>query len=182
MSILWRQVNTIIKTTRLDLIPCDHHLVGSVLADFENLSSLLKVRIPDNWPIFPEAFQLIYDILKSNPEESVWWTYLFINPEEKVLVGSGGYKGPPKNGSVEIGYEIAPEFRNMGYATEAARGFIRHAFLNPGILKVKASTLPMINASNRVLEKCGMKFVETGSDDEVGDVWFYEVDRKGFIS
>ncbi|NUN10817.1 MAG: GNAT family N-acetyltransferase [Ignavibacteriaceae bacterium] len=170
-----------IKTKRLELIPCDHTLVAAILTDFENLSAFLKLRIPDNWPFFPEAFQLIYDLVKINPDEAVWWTYLFINRDENVLIGSGGYKGPPKNGAVEIGYEVAPEFRNTGYATEAAMGFIRHAFSIPEIKFVKASTLPMVNASNRVLEKCGMKFVETAVDEEVGDVWFYQVERETFL-
>ncbi len=175
-------MNDIITTKRLNLIPCDHQMVGRILLDFENLPSLLNLRIPENWPIFPEAFQYVYDLLKTNPEESVWWTYIFVNREEKVIVGSGGYKGPPKNESVEIGYEIAPEFRNQGYATEAARGFISHAFKHPSIKVVKASTLPMVNASNRVLEKCGMGFIETSLDEEVGEVWFYEVFKEKFLN
>jgi len=175
-------MNETIATERLSLIPCDHTLVGIILSDFDNLGILLKVRVPENWPIFPEAFRHAYDIVKTNPDEQIWWTYLFIDPKEEVIVGSGGFKGPPKNGSVEIGYEVAPEFRNRGYATEAAMGFMTKAFQNPTVKKVLASTLPMPNASNRVLEKCGMEFIESKEDDEIGEVWYYEVTRDAFLA
>ena len=48
-------------------------------------------------------------------------------------MGSGGFKGNPLGGGVEIGYEIARVFRNRGLATEAVEGMISLAFSFPEI-------------------------------------------------
>ncbi len=53
------------------------------------------------------------------PRSEGWWTQLFFDEPTGHLVGSGGYKGPPVQREVEIGYEIAPGYRRQGYATAA---------------------------------------------------------------
>ena len=53
------------------------------------------------------------------------------------MIGTCAYKGKPDaNGMVEIGYEIIPDYRLQGYATEAALALINHAFQFPGIQKI----------------------------------------------
>ena len=51
-----------------------------------------------------------------------WWAYLPVLKKTKTLLGSCGYKGDPKNGMVEIGYEVAEAYRGWGLATEMAKG------------------------------------------------------------
>ncbi|MDQ3783354.1 MAG: GNAT family N-acetyltransferase [Actinomycetota bacterium] len=51
----------------------------------------------------------------------------FLLKDHFSLVGSGGYKGGPRGGIVEVGYEIAPGHQNQGFATEASRGMIDYA-------------------------------------------------------
>lgn len=55
-------------------------------------------------------FDYAVDQLLPHPGDIDWWVYPFLDASGR-LVGSGGYQGPPANGSVEIGYEIAHEFR-----------------------------------------------------------------------
>lgn len=88
-----------------------------------------------------------------------------------VLVGSGGFKGGPLEGAVEVGYEIAPEFQGQGFATEAIRAMIEHAFSFEDVLVVQAQTLAEPNASTRVLEKVRMLMVETIEDSEEDPTW-----------
>ena len=90
-------------------------------------------------------------------------------------VGRCGFKGPPGNdGVVEIAYGVQTEYQGMGFATEAAEALTRFAFNNPQVRKVIAHTLPQVNASGRVLTKCG--FTKTGDviDPEDGLVWRWE--------
>jgi len=95
-----------------------------------------------------------------------------------MLIGSGGFKsGPDDFGVVEIGYEIATEHMHQGYATEAARGMIEYAFAHDDVNAVSAHTLAHTNASNRVLQKAGMKFVSEVDDPEDGRTWRWEVGR-----
>jgi RimJ/RimL family protein N-acetyltransferase len=64
---------------------------------------------------------------------------------------------------LEIGYAIAGRFWNRGYATEAARAFLRYAFENIKPDLVTAVAEPENLASRRVMEKLGMKYALTGN-------------------
>ncbi len=108
-----------IETSNLHLISCGLIHAEAILRDKRELAEILQVTVPDGWPHFPRA----YELLKSEPSPTAWCSYFFIHPNERALVGSGGFKGRPvASGTVEIGYEIAPEYRSRGFATEAARG------------------------------------------------------------
>jgi RimJ/RimL family protein N-acetyltransferase len=94
------------------------------------------------------------------------------------LIGAGGFKGlPTRYGVVEIGYEIRPDYRNQGYATEFAQGLIDFAFQNEAVKVVQAHTLAEPNASTRVLKKCGMHFVQEMYDADEGTIWQWRVER-----
>ena len=62
----------------------------------------------------------------------------------------------------EIGYWIGVPFWGSGYATEAARSLIDHAFGNLGYRVLTASARVSNPASRRVLEKCGFQWTGVG--------------------
>lgn len=62
---------------------------------------------------------------------------------------------------IELGYHIRPEFQGRGYATEAGRHLLRHAFETLGLARIGAVALPRNRPSLRVLEKLG--FGQRGS-------------------
>jgi RimJ/RimL family protein N-acetyltransferase len=96
-------------------------------------------------------------------------------------VGNGGFKGgPDADGVVEIGYEIATELWNQGYATEAVRGLIAYAFGQPSVQTVSAHTLAEPNASNAVLQKVGMRFAGAVAEPEFGSIWRWELSRSDY--
>ncbi|MFT4099732.1 MAG: GNAT family N-acetyltransferase [Burkholderiaceae bacterium] len=67
--------------------------------------------------------------------------------------------------------EIAPAFRNKGYATGAVHLILERAFQHAAVQSVVAHTLPEKNASNAVLSKSKFVFervVDHGAD---GSVW-----------
>jgi RimJ/RimL family protein N-acetyltransferase len=88
-----------------------------------------------------------------------------------LLVGSGGYKGPPVRREVEIGYEIAPAYRRRGYATAATLAMTRHAFETGLVDTVVAQTVAEENASTKVLRSSGYEFVGEFEDPDDGLVW-----------
>lgn len=167
-----------IRTPRLNLVPCDVPTLLAVVAGSEALSAHLEVSVPAGWPAFPDAYVHALEVVRADPGIARWWTHLFIDPKQAVLVGAGGYTGRPgDDGTVEIGYEIAPEYRGRDLAFEAARGLVDHAFLDPGVSAVIAHTLAEMNASTRVLEKIGMRHVETLEDPNDGTLWRWRLDR-----
>ena len=57
--------------------------------------------------------------------------------------------------AVELGYVIAPNFKNNGYATEALSACIQEIF-SSGFTTVKTGAFEENLASQRVMQKCGM--------------------------
>ena len=172
-----------ITTPRLHLIPCTGEHLEAILRDKQALAARLEVTIPETWPTFPESFEYAYYLLKLEPSLPAlgWWVYLFLHANDCVLVGSGGFKAEPDaGGTVEIGYEIASEYRNRGLATEAARGMIAFAFAHPEVTAVEAHTMAEPNPSTRVLEKVGMAYVRTLYGTEDGDLWRWRITRQTF--
>ena len=62
--------------------------------------------------------------------------------------------------SPDIGYAYLARHSGKGYATEAARVVLKHAREVLGLKKIAAITSPDNTASQRVLEKIGLKFVQ----------------------
>lgn len=170
-----------IETANLRLVPCEPSHFEAFLRGRDELGSLLGVSLAEGWPHFPEAMSRGYEMLKKEPSLLGWWTYLFIHARERVLVGSGGFKGRADDaGVVEIGYEIAPPYRGRGFATEAAQGLAVYAFSHDHVLAVDAHTLPEKNASVRVLAKVGMKFQGAVADPDFGEIWHWRVTREEY--
>jgi ribosomal-protein-alanine N-acetyltransferase len=170
-----------IETANLRLVPCEMAHFEAYLRDRQELGNLLGVKIPDGWPHFPEALPMGYKWLKRDPALLGWWTYLFIHRAEQMLIGSGGFKGRAnENGMVEIGYEIAPSYRERGFATEAARGMVDYAFSHAHVRVVDAHTLPEKNASGSVLSKVGMRWMGVVHHPEDGEIWHWRLSREEY--
>ena len=99
--------------------------------------------------------------------------------------------GPPEGaepGVYELGYRLRREAWGKGYATEGSRALIRKGFHDYGVRRVIAQTMTVNTASRRVMEKCGLTYLRTFSEEwpetiegtEQGDVE-YALDRTKFI-
>lgn len=160
-----------IRSARLELVPGTIESVGAARAGAAALGSVLDARIPSSWPpdfVDDAAFEWTLERLREGGEDG-WWLYfvLFRVPPalERVLIGTGGYKGPPtEDGSVEAGYGIVSEYRRRGFASEACEALVSHAFDDPRVRRVLAETLPELVGSIGVLEKCGFRFIGEGSE------------------
>ena len=173
-----RDDKAMIKTYNLTLLPCELVHLEAILRDKKELAEILQVTVPGGWPHFPEAFPFLYELYKSDQSPTDWPLYFFIHSKDGVLIGSGGFKNAPDDSGVaEIGYEIATEYMNRGYATEAVRGMLARAFSDERVKAVVAHTLPETNASNRVLQKVGMRFVGEFEDPQDGRVWRWQVGK-----
>ena len=167
-----------VGTERLNLIAATAEHFEAALESHEKLAILLDVSLADDWLVFPEGLAGGYAILKADPANLDWGTYMFIHRDDNKLCGIGGYRGAvDKNGMVEIGYALSPEYRGQGLATEASIGLIAFAFSDPTVRMVEAHTLAEFNDSTRVLQKCGMRKIGELHDPEDGDVWHWRLLR-----
>jgi [ribosomal protein S5]-alanine N-acetyltransferase len=168
-----------IETERLQLIACNKMHLNALLQSEEALAGLLGVGLAENWLLYPESVPHALKMLEEDAQNLRWGMHFFLHKDENVIIGSGGFKGAPgPDGTVEIGYAIAPAYENQGYATEAARGMIEYAFAWSQVEAVDAHTLAEENASVNVLRKCGLAKIADLHDPEDGDLWHWRIGRK----
>jgi RimJ/RimL family protein N-acetyltransferase len=159
-----------IVTRRLTLIPATVTLARAELHDRRAFAELLGAVVPDAWP--PEsaadALPLFLGWLEAAPDQAGWfgWYALCrdICASGQVLVGGGGFLGPPAGGVVQMGYSVLPEFQRRGYATEMVRGLASWAFVQPNVAVIGAETEWANPASVRVLERTGFEQAGTATD------------------
>ena len=88
-------------------------------------------------------------------------TVFLITQRNGVMVGACGFtqldRHPP-----EIGYWLGAKFWGKGYATEAVRAMIDHAFTDLDHQALQSSARVTNPASRRVLEKCGFQWTGVG--------------------
>jgi len=81
---------------------------------------------------------------------------------EELVVGFCGFFARPLKGTT-MGYAIVPKYRGRGLATEAAAATLEWAERHH--VDVYASVRPPNPASVRVLEKIGMRLVDSYRDE-----------------
>ena len=165
-----------IDTARLTLIPATGPLVQAEIEGRDTFSQFLEAIVPENWPpeLLADALALFLEKLEHHPEMAGWLSwYWVLREKERILVGCGGFKGPPRpDGSVEIGYSVLPQYQRCGYASEAIGGLVDWAFAHGKVSYVIAETAPENKPSIRLLEKLGFRAVG-GNARQFGIRFFY---------
>lgn len=162
-----------IVTERLRLVPATPETTRAALAGPDALGAALDVLVPPTWP--PEyldegSLRYTLERLAEGRAQQGWWLHFIVLKGDGTggtLIGSSGYKGPPAEGTVEVGYGIVSDHRRRGYAAEATRGLMGKAFAVAEVRRVIAETLPELLPSIGVLEKCGFRFIGEGSEPGV---------------
>ena len=172
-----------IKTNRLTLVPGTVALIRAEIHDHESFAQQLHATVPDNWPpaTLVDALPLFLGWMESAPRGSEGWYawYALMHADSTsptMLIGGGGFLGPPDAGSVQMGYSVLDQFQRQGYATEIVRALTDWAFSHEGLIRITAETEWANPASVRVLEKTG--FVSDGQTTEQDGARF-ELLRRG---
>ena len=154
------------------LVPATVPLLSALTEDRAVFGELIGSPVPDGWPEFPEAIGFTLEHLQGASEpDRAWSMQFFVDRTTGRLLGSGGFVAPPAERTVEIGYEVAPEFRGQGLGSAAARALVERAVASGDVDHVLAHTLPGPNPSTGVLVSLGFEHVADQEDPEVGTVW-----------
>lgn len=155
------QSNQVFETKHLQLVPFSLELIKATLVGKSKLGELLAVAVPDSWPgdDFAEVLPALVAQMEAEASEFVW-NWLIVHKQDRAIVGDVGFMGGPAEGKAEIGYSIVAEYRNRGYATEAALYLIHWALQQREIRLVTAQCLHDNLGSIKVLEKVGMQRLE----------------------
>jgi RimJ/RimL family protein N-acetyltransferase len=115
-------------------------------------------RIAENTARIPHPYTLAdAESFLRYLEESETETAFAITLADDALIGICGMRMKPRK-TPEIGYWLGAPYWGHGYATEAARALIDHAFEDLGLERLEAGARVSNPASRRVLEKCGFQW------------------------
>ena len=89
-----------------------------------------------------------------------------------IMFGDGMHSAAMQEGEAEIGYWIGVPYWGRGLIPEAVRCLIRRCFTELGVSAVWCGYYDGNRQSQRVMEKCGLKYhhTETGNVSPLGDV------------
>ena len=76
-------------------------------------------------------------------------------------IGFAGLKYLEELGEVDVAYRLLPKYWGLGLATEAALASVRYGFADLDLKRIIGLVMPENIASVRVLEKTGLRYVET---------------------
>jgi RimJ/RimL family protein N-acetyltransferase len=147
------QHTSTIRTDRLLLRPPEPRDAATIAARINNRRIAANTsRIP--WPYdLDDARAFIDYSLALGERESVF----VITREESGPIGAIGFELAGRSGAAELGYWLAEEWWNCGYATEAARAVVAYAFSDRGHDRLQARCLIGNEASRRVLVAAGFR-------------------------
>ena len=173
-----------LTTPRLELVAGTLELARAEINDLSEFARLLRVPKPGVWPppLNDEDSQRYFlaAMEQAGPEDAGWSLWFCILREPRTLVGGAGFKGRPAEGEVEIGYSMLEAHQRNGYCTEAVRALITWAFSNPTVKLIVGLTLPELEPSIRVMEKCGFALAGKGPIEDGMQSVRYELTPRGF--
>jgi len=146
-----------LETERLTLVPFTAEFMDA-LEGHDRAQQIIRAAIPEGWPDDELSGLLSVYAQWIADDTSVvgYGPWIVILRGERVVVGSAGFIGRPNDeGTIELGFGVHPNFRNRGYASEAARALIEWGLDQPAVTRVVAACDQDNGASARVLEKSG---------------------------
>jgi RimJ/RimL family protein N-acetyltransferase len=174
-----------LETARLTLVPCDPRQLAVLYEQPDQSVHINGYKLADELRAFyarardqvsPKWLSGLQNASGPDP-----WQHGFfiIERSHAEVIGTAGFKGPPDvEGMVEIAYGVMPSVEGRGYATEAAGALVQFAAADQRVRLIRAHTLPELNASTRVLRKCGFVHIGKVVDSEDGPVWRWERDAR----
>lgn len=120
-------------------------------------------RIAENTARIPHPYRLAdaEDFIASLDKRQDGLTFFATLRDGTLIGGCGLHERVPEEGA-EIGYWFGVAYWGHGYATEAARAIIDHAFGEMNHAALQSSARVTNPASRRVLEKCGFQWIGVG--------------------
>ncbi|HVO00593.1 MAG TPA: GNAT family N-acetyltransferase [Candidatus Cybelea sp.] len=94
------------------------------------------------------------------PKEEL--TFAIERSADQRLIGCIGLQPAESGDGVEFGYWLGRAYWGLGYATEAVQRLTRFTFEELSVPEIWAAAVPINDASQRVLEKCGFAIVTAG--------------------
>jgi RimJ/RimL family protein N-acetyltransferase len=175
------EVGSVIETERLLLHALPPALVAALAAgDLDRARALDPPYDVDarTFAGYDHVLQLRHAQLQADPTEQPWLLRAVVRRGTREVVGRIGFHGPPSpEGVVEVGYDVRPDHRRQGLATEMVRGMLGFAAAR-GCAACLASVAPDNLASLATIARLGFVKVGEQIDEEDGLEWVHRLDLR----
>jgi len=156
----------------LRLLPILQNLKSALEGGLSHFEKLVGVSCGDNELLVREVISQTLAMAGYDHRDLPWVGYLAADDTTAVVIGTCAFvNSPDATGLVELAYYTFPSFEGRGYATAMAHHLVDLSVATHAVKDVVALTLPMANASTRVLEKVGFKRAGVAMDPDQGELW-----------
>lgn len=161
-----------IETKRLLLVAGTPLIGRAEMDNRDRFAKVISAELPSSWPPplnDKDSMTWFTEYMENNADSDGWASWYFLlktSSHRLTAIGNGGFKGKPDDaGQVEIGYSVVEEYQQRGFATEAVNALVAWAFSFNSVNLIKAQTLPGLQQSIRVLQKCGFAYAGKGTEE-----------------
>ena len=166
-----------IETARLYLrqfTPDDLDELYRIYSDAETMKYLLGVRTR-------EATESAIHAMLKRWEENNFGMWAVVHKIDRKMIGRCGLGFLDNTREVELGYALDKVYWNQGLATEASFASLNYGFKILKLERIVAIARPENIASQRVIQKVGMKYEKNAHYYET-DVVYYSIARQSYQS
>jgi len=164
-----------VETATIELRSLDVPLLTALAADAAAYGERAGLALGEHAVLLQRVAGETLRFMQATGAAAPWAGYLTIDPVRRLVIGTCAFKGPPDaDRVVEVAYFTFPSHEGRGYATAMARALRDQASADSAVRVVRAHTLPVLNASARILEKLGFRHMGEVLDPEDGLIWRWD--------
>ena len=148
---------------------------AAFILDLYNSPNFIKFIGDRNLRTVEDAENYIKEKFLPHVEKHGFGSFVIIRKSDNKKVGNIGIYVRDGLDAPDIGFSFLPEFERKGYGFEASKKLMEIAFSEFGLKKISAITTKENIASQKLIEKLGLKFqsiVQLPDDPE--DLLYYE--------
>jgi RimJ/RimL family protein N-acetyltransferase len=141
----------------------------------ENLKFIIKMKYKDK----PE--NLFHQILDSFNTSEPILTFLIVEKDTENIIGSCGLIPLANSNEALCFYILLPRYRGSGFAIEAMKKLIEHAFLKVKLSKLTTFVNPKKPKLWKVAERVGMKYMGQIQINEIlSTAMYFSIEKAEF--
>ena len=129
-------------------------------------------------PVKMEDAEFIKEKFLPHVEKHGFGSYVIVTKSDTKKIGNVGIYVRDGLDAPDIGFSFLPEFERKGYGFEASKKLMEIAFSEFGLKKISAITTKENIASQKLIEKLGLKYLKIVQlPDDPEDLLYYETEN-----
>lgn len=166
-----------LETERLILQPVKMEDAEFIL-ELYNSPNFIKFIGDRNLRTVEDAENYIKEKFLPHVEKHGFGSYVIVRKSDTKKIGNVGIYVRDGLDAPDIGFSFLPEFERKGYGFEASKKLMEIAFSEFGLKKISAITTKENIASQKLIEKLGLKYIKiVRLPDDPEDLLYYETEN-----